>query len=74
LRGARFCTPNTGLPVTASVISLSGVLAAVLLSPKHDDLLDVINAWNVSHPDRPFELYGSHRGVLLDQVAAPAAP
>jgi hypothetical protein len=68
------CTPNVGLLVAGSVISMSGVLAAMLMSPKHDDLLDVVNAWNASHPDRPFELYGSHRGVLVDQVAAPAAP
>jgi hypothetical protein len=49
-------------------ITVIGALAAAMISPKSGDLLDAINAWNTSHPDRPFELSGGSH-PKLDQVA-----
>ncbi len=47
-----------------------GSLAWMLLMPRSGDVLDLINAWNTSHPDRPFEL-SSGRHATLSQVARP---
>ncbi len=47
-----------------------GSLAWMLLMPGTGDVLDVVNAWNTSHPDRPFELSGGRR-EMLSQVARP---
>ena len=62
-----------GDPTQAAIgaaITAAGVLAAAIIFPKSGDLLDIINAWNTSHPDRPFELSGG-RHPTLDQVAVP---
>jgi Bacterial SH3 domain len=32
------------------------LVAALIISPSRGDLLDVINGWNVAHPDEPFTL------------------
>ncbi len=48
-----------------------GSLAWMLVAPRSGDVLDVINAWNTSHPDRPFEL-SSGRHEMLSQVTGPS--
>jgi len=62
------CQPDPTQVIVGSVIQLAGVLTAAILAPKRGDLLDVLNAWNGAHPDRPF--YLGHEP--LQQVAEPA--
>ncbi len=42
-----------------AVALLATGVAAYAIAPKGGDLLDVINAWNVGHPDQPFTI-GDH--------------
>jgi hypothetical protein len=42
-----------------TVTFLATGVAALVIAPKGGDLLDVINAWNVGHPDQPFTI-GDH--------------
>jgi hypothetical protein len=38
------------------LVALAGGAVGAILSPKREDLLDVINEWNTRHPAEPFEL------------------
>lgn len=66
------CEADPTQAIVGMGITLAGGLLGILLMPGNSDFLDVINAWNVSHPERPFEITGGHHPTL-DQVAVPGA-
>jgi hypothetical protein len=64
------CHPTgQGQMVLGGALSLGGALTAVALMPRRGDFLDVVNAWNVAHQDRPIELF-----PLVAQVSPPPFP
>ncbi len=66
----RICQGDPTQTLIGAGIAVAGSVLTALLWPTSSELLDVINDWNVAHPDRPFELSGGHH-PLLDQVAVP---
>ncbi|HEU4382513.1 MAG TPA: hypothetical protein VFR85_03330 [Anaeromyxobacteraceae bacterium] len=66
----RMCQADSTQSMIGLGITAAGSLLVALLWPGPNELLDVINDWNVAHPDRPFELGGGHHPIL-DQVVAP---
>ncbi|HLT32063.1 MAG TPA: hypothetical protein VK013_18635 [Myxococcaceae bacterium] len=57
--GQEYCSfgpTNYGLMIGGVALGTIGPIVGVLMAPKREDLLDVINTWNVRHPDEPFEL------------------
>lgn len=57
--GSKYCSfgpTNYGLMYGGLGLGVIGPIVGWILTPKRDDLLDVINNWNVRHPDEPFEL------------------
>lgn len=66
----RICETDPTQTAIGAGIAAAGALAAMVISPKPGDLLDVINGWNTAHPDRPFELSGG-REPLLEQAVSP---
>lgn len=46
------------LMLGGTAVGLAGALVGALVHPRRGELLDVLNEWNVAHPDRPFVLNG----------------
>jgi hypothetical protein len=44
--------------------AIASTLVMLVIHPKGGDLLDVVNTWNVAHPDQPFTL---ERGMVGQQ-------
>ena len=64
----RICESDPTQTAIGAGITAAGALAAMIISPKSGDLLDVINGWNTAHPDRPFELSGGHQPLLQQEA------
>ena len=47
---------GTGTMTAGLITTVGALLVGLAVSPSQGDLLDVINAWNTSHPDQPFTL------------------
>jgi SH3 domain-containing protein len=47
---------GAGAMTAGLLTSLGAVVVGLALSPSRNDLLDVINEWNVAHPDQPFTI------------------
>jgi hypothetical protein len=54
-RSCRFT--GGGMVVAGGILMAGGAVAAVLMLPKRGEFLDVVNAWNSAHSDRPIDLY-----------------
>jgi hypothetical protein len=50
------CTsvPRGGVMTAGLGVMTAGVVAALLMRPRRDGILDVVHAWNEGHPDDPF--------------------
>jgi hypothetical protein len=63
--------PNWTLLAVAGGLFAASIVTGVVLSP-HDNLVDVVNAWNQAHPDRPLALAP---GIYVsDPTPPPATP
>lgn len=63
--------PNWTLLGVAAGLFAVGMLAGALLMP-HDNLVDVVNAWNQAHPDRPLAI--APTAYASDPTPPPASP
>jgi hypothetical protein len=64
--------PNFTILGVAGGLFAVGMLVGALLMP-HDNLVDMVNAWNQAHPDRPLAI-APHAYVSTASSASPATP
>jgi hypothetical protein len=66
--------PNWTILGVAGGLFAAGMLVGALLMP-HDDLVDVVNAWNQAHPDRPLApAPPAYVSTRAHQAPSPATP
>jgi hypothetical protein len=71
------CTSSNVIRPNWTILGVGGGLFAVsmlvgaLLMP-HDNLVDVVNAWNQAHPDRPLAI--APTAYVSDSTPLPASP